>query len=281
MNVPIATIGFHLTANPQDTAVCVINWGGGAAELVLLHLTDDVGTPVDYKFIKTAVCGMRGGLGDGTVVKTAIDAPFGWPEAFVRTLAAHHSLDEREEAMYPSPAGYGRRTTDHFVSDISGKAPPLLTSPRRGAAAMHCAMMLMEIADFCGADAADRTGTGLICEAWPDAALRLWTSGDRRALRDEDRYHGAAHAGRRRELAAVLQERCRMTDPMELMECCARHDQCLAAFVCALVARAAWLGKTHPPTGYASSSFVPGRSVESLEGWIHLPRGPVEALLTP
>lgn len=280
MNDSTTTLGFHLSANPAETAVCAIDWNAGAAEIALICLREDGGTPLDYKFIKTAVSGIRGGLGAGTVVKTAIDAPLGWPEPFVQALATHHSCDRREEAIYPSPARYGRRETDRFVRAVTGRIPPSTISSRRGAAAMHCAAMLIEIADFRGADAVERTGTGLICEAYPDSALRFWTSGDPRALTSKERYRGVRSARRRHELVAVIQERSRITDPRGLMQRCVVHDQCLDALVCALVARAVWLGKTLLPDGHPST-FIPGRRLESLEGWIHLPNEPLVALLGP
>ena len=85
---------------------------------------------------------------------------------------------------------------------------------------MHCAAMLIEIADYCGEDAVERTGTGLICEAYPDSALRFWTNGDPRAPTSKERYRGAHNVRRRHELVAIIQERSSMTDPHGLMQRC-------------------------------------------------------------
>ena len=74
-----ATVGIDLASQPQNTAVCVINWSQESA------------------IVSALASGSFGGreLDDATLLsimenadKVAVDAPFGWPEPFIRAISS-------------------------------------------------------------------------------------------------------------------------------------------------------------------------------------------------
>lgn len=169
--------------------------------------------------------------------KTGIDAPFGWPVDFVRAVSTGvWPADWRRRAIL--------RATDHWVRRETGKTPMSVTADRIAYPAMRAAALLARV------DAVDRTGlTGPVCETYPDPAIRLWAGIPPRLS-----YRGAAG----RAVRATIVER------LSLPAICVEIDHCLDAAICALVARAALLGRTvAPPPELAAEA--------AAEGWIHLP----------
>jgi hypothetical protein len=68
---PRQTLGIDLTSQPRDTAYCLIDWSQTPARLVewrAAPATDDA---------------LLGLMGDPRVSKVGIDAPLGWPLAFL------------------------------------------------------------------------------------------------------------------------------------------------------------------------------------------------------
>ena len=105
----------------------------------------------------------------------------------------------------------------------------------------------------------------MVCEAYPDPALRRWTADHPLELGLRESYKGAECSARRGELTDVVSERCGLLDPDGLLEQCIEEDDYLDALICALVARATWLRRTLPPDDADEERLA------QLEGWIHLP----------
>ena len=267
------TLGIDLASRPKRTALCVITWDGGRAEVCALAHGNWNGTPLHDELLSTAIRGLwsiDGGWGDrGHPVKTAIDAPFGWPEPFVQAVHAHHRLEPWPEILDNPRRRFERRATDLFVRDHAHKLPLSVSTDRIAYCAMRCAVILGDVARHVEPAEVTRDGTGLVVEAYPDAALRCWLPAVWTKAR-EDSYKGggeSARARRERLVSALLTELGPAFEiAAEPRQACARSDDCLDALVCALLARAA----SRHDTITAESSEE--RRVARTEGWIHLPR---------
>jgi hypothetical protein len=191
--------------------------------------------------------------------KVAIDAPLGWPIDFVRGVA---DLDSWPVEPGADRSRLERRATDHWVRATTGKLPLSVTTDRIAYPAMRAAGLLAR-AELPGG--IDRVGlTGVVCETYPDPAVRrlgLWPTdaGPRESYKRKARH---VRDGIMRRLVAAAPW-------LEISDehCCActETDDCLDALVCALVARAVELGLTDgPPAELAREA--------QLEGWIHLPQ---------
>jgi predicted nuclease with RNAse H fold len=258
-----ATLGIDLASQRQNTALCVIAWNDGRAEVRALAEGAWDGRPLDDGLLTRAIREQPG--------KVAIDAPFGWPAAFVAAVHAHHGL-------VPWPADYGgqrkhyaRRATDLFVHERTGKTPLSVSTDRIAYCAMRCAAILGQLERRLGAAAVARDGSGRVVEAYPDAALRRWLPAE--WVPPRATYKGATALARRQRLVSALLAGLgpRFAIHPEHRADCVRSDDCLDALVCALVARAARLHRTIEPDD---------RRLARTEGWIHLPRdGSLSALV--
>jgi Protein of unknown function (DUF429) len=245
-----ATVGVDLASQPQNTAVCVINWGQESAIVTAL------------------ASGWFGGkaLDDATLLsimedadKVAVDAPFGWPEPFIRAI----SSEPGQWPLHPDErrAPLERRTTDILVHDRTGKTPLSVTTDRIAYCAMRCASML-------GVLDSPRDGSGRVVEAYPDAALRCWLPTLFTGSIQSYKTKNNVLARERRELllTALLEE---LGDGFAVTEAqrsaIANSDDCLDALVCALVARAAAANRTILPETQEHQALA------RIEGWIHLP----------
>src|SRR5262245_46403233 len=105
-------MGIDLAAQPEDTAVCLIAWGGRRPTvLVLRRGKADYGSAFHDKRLSTTAYDIRGDY-PGPITKVGIDDPFGWPDEFVNALTQY-----RERPEWPSeidePLGLFRmRETD-------------------------------------------------------------------------------------------------------------------------------------------------------------------------
>jgi hypothetical protein len=255
------TLGIDLASQPKNTAACTICWEPrGARVLSLLKgVADDGLTPLDDTFLVSAMRGTGGTVPSPT--KIAFDAPLGWPVDFVRAM--------RDPASWPVPIGAGRerlerRATDHWVHETTGKQPLSVTTDRIAYAAMRAAGVLAHYAARYE-DEIDRSGvTGLICEAYPDPAIRalgLWPPDA--GIRES--YKATATSLRERILQRLTNGAPWLIVSADQRDACIESDDCLDALVCALVARAAELGLTLPPPEDL-------QTVACDEGWIHIPR---------
>jgi len=276
------TLGIDLASQPANTAICAIAWDGSRAEVIALARSAWDGGPLDDERLVAAALGVAplggpGGWGPaGRPVKVGIDAPFGWPEPFVRAVGAHHRLEpwpsEPDETRRP----FERRETDRFVYGQSGKLPLSVSTDRIAYPAMRCAVLLGEIGRRGGRSLVSRDGRGLTAETYPDAALRSWLPDAWTVARGSSyKGDGAAAIARRELLTGALLDA--LGDGFVLSPphraACTASDDCLDALACALVARAADLGQTRLPQ--------PGEQerLAEAEGWIHLPSRPASELL--
>lgn len=237
------TIGVDLSAQPKETAVCVIEWSEKAARVTHLSVGADNQTVVDL-------------VEAHEPTKVAIDAPFGWPAPFLAALT-----DFTKSAEWP--AGRERRplllrTTDLAVKNETGTDPLSVSSDRIAICAMRCAELLVELA---GDGELDRTGAGLVAEVYPAAALRQWGF-------DPRGYKGSKpeKVEKRRQLVAGVTA---ATAPWldlnaEQHELVAASDHLFDALVAAIVGRAVERGRTLPIADEH-------RALAAREGWIHLP----------
>ena len=259
---PFVTLGIDLASQPARTGACRITWitGRGAAQLLS---GDELSDP-----------GLFAAMRDPTVSRIAIDAPFGWPRAFVDAIGAW-----RDQGVWPLGLDPGKsqdalvlRATDLDVwrGDKSGewkgvgRGPLSVSADRIAFAAMRCARLVNALGAAEG-QAIDRSGHGRVLEVYPEAALRQWTISSATDDSDAGGYKGTSPAAveRRRRLFGRLRDRLsNVVDLGPVSEACLASDDALDAVVCALVARAAEVGALLP---------VGDPEQARVEGWIRLP----------
>jgi predicted nuclease with RNAse H fold len=243
------TAGIDLAAQDAKTAVCRITWGGHTAS-VAPPLGGADGITEDA---------LVEAVGRGNWV--GIDSPFGWPASFVQAVSGYA---EREPWPDVDADTLRYRLTDRRVRKELKLSPLSVSSDRIGVTAWRCAR-LVTLARA-GRKAADRTGRDRIVEVYPRAALMRWglnprgykTSGNSERKR-----------GQRAKREALLSELERSADWLrwegDARDRCIESDDCLDAFTCALIARAAAVGLTGWPK--KKKEWRAARA----EGWIHLP----------
>ncbi|MGV9827486.1 MULTISPECIES: DUF429 domain-containing protein [unclassified Gordonia (in: high G+C Gram-positive bacteria)] len=234
------TAGVDLAAAPTHTAVARIEWSGGGASLTELV------TPADDATIGELVAGAQ---------RCGIDSPFGWPDAFVDFVVAHHcgrtpagaALDHIEHRR---PLAY-RRTDRYLVEQGLGR-PLSVSADQIAHVAFRCAGLLADLG------VTDRVN-GWAVEAYPAGALAQWGFRSRGYKRSVNR---AALA----ELCDALRVAAPWLDLGAHAELMARDDNAFDAVITALVARAAERGYTRLPD-------LADTPVAVREGWIHVPSG--------
>ena len=189
-----------------------------------------------------------------------VDAPLGWPTAFVAALAAHASM--RAWPGEVDRSALTHRETDRRVRELTGQSPLSVSADKLGVTAMRCALLQRRWAAEIWRRPAPRDGSGPLVEAYPAAALRAWgidiigykgSSGDK------------AHSGRRARstiVAAVGAATGRWLDLAVIEDRCEASDHVLDGLVSALVAIACRSSMTETPIGH---------NVALTEGWIHIP----------
>jgi predicted nuclease with RNAse H fold len=256
------TLGIDLASRPRNTALCVVAWSRDRAEIRALargtwgteELTDTV--------LVGAVC-----HGAARPAKVGIDAPLGWPEPFAEAVAAHGRLEPWPSKLDEERRRFERRETDRFVHAHASKLPLSVSTDRIAYPAMRCAALLGALQAELGAEAVARDGTGVVAEAYPDAALRCWLPDLWEARAGS--YKGASDAARtrREHVVECLLDRLgrRFVVTSDQRALCVESDDCLDALVCALLARAVQRGATIAP------KHDEYRRLARIEGWIHLP----------
>jgi hypothetical protein len=273
MTPPTLTIGIDLASQPKKTGFCAIQWGGVRPLLTHLARGSVAEAKLDDNFLATAIRGFPDADFDGVpVAKVGIDAPFGWPDPFVEAVQIHQSGKRWPRGIDQPRAPFERRETDRFIKDKTGKTPLSVSTDRIAYPAMRCAVILGDVAENLGPKAVARNGSELVCEVYPDPALRHWTAGDSNSLGPREKYKGAAASECRSQLANIIASRVGLDDPNGLLRRCSEEDDFLDALVCALVARAAELNLTLRPPNPKSAKLA------RREGWIHHPHSPLDEL---
>ncbi|MFW0793435.1 DUF429 domain-containing protein [Gordonia sp. CPCC 205515] len=262
------TAGVDLAASPRLTAVAVIEWSVDSARLT------DLVMPADdsriHELLRTAPteasegqCPSESTYGTelGHVDRVGIDAPFGWPDAFVSFVVAQHrgeldtggGLDNIENRR---PLAY--RLTDRVVVDKGWGRPLSVSADQIAHVAFRAAGLIADLGVH------DRVN-GWTVEAYPAAALKRWGLTSRG-------YKGVANRARLGELVERLGEAAPWLELGVHRERMIQDDNAFDAVITALIARAVALGKTHLPEPN-------DLEVARREGWIHVPVCELDALV--
>lgn len=248
------TAGIDFAAEADNTALAVIEWGdggdGGRAALTEL----DVGVD-DDRCVEVIE----------RVDKAGIDGPFGWPVPFVEFVTAVGG-----RSLTPPADGTGRewrrtlvyRATDIAAREHLGRFPLSVSADLIAHAAFRLAGVLTRL-DRAGIDV-DRTGRGRVVEAYPALALKVW---------------GLPNAGYKRSSDRLVQLADRLVDIVPWLDVgqfrslMSTSDHAFDAVVASLIARAVATGHTIWPTDDQ-------QPLAEREGWIAVPTGGVDALVT-
>lgn len=249
-------IGIDLAASPSTTGVVVMEGeGGGWAVRPVVDEPDD---------------DLLVSLADGADA-IGVDAPLGWPDAFVDAVAAHHRGE-------PWPGTVDRRPLTHRLTDVAtreivGRYPLSVSADLLGVVAMRAALLQQRWADeVWDGLAAPRDGSGIVSETYPAAAFAAWAI-ECRGYKARSRPDEA-----RTVRDAIVRELRRSTvdwlDSSAVADDAVADDHVLDAWVCALIALCVRVGATTAPD--ATQVDVARR-----EGWIHVPTRPLDALRPP
>jgi hypothetical protein len=202
------------------------------------------------------------------VSRVGIDAPFGWPVAFIDALNLYResgAWQGRPLGDYSFDAELRWRATDRRVHDLTGLSPLSVSTDKIGAVTMRCARVLNAYWEQLG-ESPDRSGAGRIVEVYPAAALRAWGISPLDHLDNPGAYKGKDPAATARREKLVEEIRQRTERWLELSDKalteCRKHDDCVDALLCALIARAVDCGHVHD---------IDDPALACEEGWIALP----------
>ncbi|MDT2008646.1 DUF429 domain-containing protein [Rhodococcus opacus] len=243
------TVGVDLAAEPKKTALAVIDWTDGVARVESVRL--GVGNDVVVEAV----------LASG---RTGIDAPFGWPDAFVRMVSEHHAgrlPATNDLANRDGRRPLTKRRTDLVVQAATGISPLSVSADLIAHVALRCAGLLAELGER-GVDVGRVDGR--VVEVYPAAALRIWGLVSRG-------YKSAQNRVTLGELVDALLAAADWLDLGAFQTICRESDDALDAVLAAVIARAAAVGCTALPDG-------DDRETGEREGWIHLPEGALESL---
>jgi len=234
------TLGLDLAAEPKNTSGCAVEWRNcrAAVRWVATGLTDD---DILSHAQEVSVLG--------------IDAPFGWPESYVKAITAHHAGEHWPVEAWDKPnrRSLRLRATDEQVHAVTGITPLSVSSDAIAIPATRCASLIDRLG------VRDRSGDGHVHEVYPAAALLQW------GLRHKG-YKGKKNVGRLLELLVALRRRAPWLDVLprdaEVLSSC---DHAFDALIASLAARAALRGLTFRPT-------ADQLDLARVEGWIAVPR---------
>jgi predicted nuclease with RNAse H fold len=237
----VKTVGVDLAAEPKKTAAAVLEWGVGQVCVEQLALGQR-----DADIVELVL----------TADKAGFDCPLGWPEPFVEFLISHRDGKPLAPNDIAARRALAYRTTDLVLRAESGVMPLSVAADLIGHTAMRAAGILSELA--ARGHPVDRTGAGVVVEVYPAAALRHWQLYRPRYKGPDSRPIRDALID---DLLAAMPELRIGTDDLAL---CRQSDDALDAVLCAVIARAAALGKTRAPTDDQAR-------VAATEGWIAVP----------
>jgi len=242
----VLTFGIDLASQDRLTAGCLVRWHDRpvVVEVMSPPLSDD-----DIVRRKR----------DPEVGVTAIDAPFGWPRAFVDAVA-QYGLGR----AFPEPTGddLWLRVTDHVIWDAIGRPPLSVSGDRIAYPAVRAARLLSRLGP---SRPASRNGSDGVIEVYPAAALAAWEI-------KPGRYKGPGGLEARRSLLSSLVRALPGLDVGGHGPAFVETDHAIDALIAALVARAHILGQVRQPTEAQANDAA-------VEGWIWLPDRPIRFLL--
>ena len=226
-----------------------------------MWLAETVGGPLDDDRLVELVRG---------AVAVGVDAPLGWPDAFVAAVGAHGALGRWPGGVDRSPLTH--RETDRFTKPFVGRLPLSASADLLGVVAMRAALLQQRWADEVWGEPAPRDGSGVLSETYPAAALAVWgiERTGYKARREPDRA-ARVRAG---IVDTVVDATSNWLDLAGVASLAVESDHVLDAIVCALVAISVTGGATH-------QAPVELRDVARREGWIHVPREPLAELRPP
>lgn len=222
------TLGIDLSSSREGTAASFIEW---KRSCVVVHKPelkcndDQLDTLIDRADV------------------VGIDAPFGWPQAFVEAVAGWKDIawssDNRKRLQF--------RSTDLFVREMLGIWPLSVSTDRIALPAMRANALLTRH------QVEDRSGDGRFYEVYPAATLKSWGL-PYRGYKLIDPNCRNIRLKILRRVGAMLSIRI----PKEY----ASTSDALDALIASLTARLAFQKRTVDPQGGHVRS----------EGWIHFPR---------
>ena len=228
-------LGVDLASQPKNTSVAALDG------TTLVHLASEAD---DDTIVELAT----------NCEVTGIDAPLGWPDAFVAVVGAHHRGDTPAPA---TPRQLQLRQTDLVVAERTGKRPLSVSTDRIGVVALRAIRILERLA---GAGA-DRDGTAGVFETYPGGAVATWALVDRSYKRTDS-------TPERRQIVEALGEHLDLGAHTEQM---VASDDDLDAVLCAAIVGLAVIGETYRPADTEAAKA-------KREGWIHVPSGSLRTL---
>lgn len=256
------TLGIDIASQARDTALAAIEWPEtGSPRLIAFseleesQFTDDRLTEV---------------LRSHDWGRVAIDVPFGWPSGLLDLLGRWR---RGEVVDFPAERRKGRsetlyRRTDLVTWDRTG-VKPIPVGVENLAWVSLRAFHVLSQADL----HRDRVGLrSPVLETYPKAALKCWPEMPLESTKSGD----SAPRARAEALARLVETVALRIDDVDrgkLVE--ETKDHRFDALVCALVARAAMVGRTQLPVKADADAA-------DQEGWIHLPsEGSLTTLARP
>lgn len=264
------TLGIDLASKPATTGVCRLAWAPDRTEVVLLAVGAHAGRPLDDPYLLDLMCGTGGDAsGPPAPARIGIDAPLGWPRAFVAAVGRLAPWPLEEEVP---PDRLVRRATDRWIHAHTGKLPLSVSTDRIAYPAMRAQRVLRRFHERTGTVAEPAGTVGPACEVYPDPAITRFglRRPETRATETRPSYKGPGGHGERSRLVATLTADAPwLRLSADQRAACRADDNALDALICALVARSVQCGHSSgPPAPLAEDA--------GTEGWIHLP--PVDGL---
>lgn len=240
------TVGVDLATQPSRTGIAAVRWEDGHATVESLNL----------------------GVTDDDIVRAAsasdslgIDAPLGWPDAFVTFLNEHRGDAQGVFSYAETWPGLAFRATDRYVREFFGVTPLSVSTDRLGLTALRASVIQARLRD--AGYPVDRAGGGSVIEVYPAVALRQWG------------LSVGSYKGANRGALGALLDRLQSAAPwLELGDhggLCRSSDDAFDALVSALIARAHALGAWHRPPDHLTE-------LAGSEGWIIVPDCALERL---
>jgi predicted nuclease with RNAse H fold len=240
--------GLDLAAQPEGSALAVLQWSAGAAKLVDLQVGVE-----DQDVVALAP----------TLFKLGIDCALGWPREFLSFLT-EYSQASLSGLMFDGGIDWRRRLahreTDREVQRITGRWPLSVSTDRLGMTAMRCAGLLSKLQH--AGESIDRAGLGKVVEIYPAASMRIWglqIAGYRSSIEI------------RQALIAQLEHTAPWLDLADFKFLMVKSCDAFDAVVAALAASAAAFGKSTRPSDQQLAAA-------QIEGWVALPNSALHEL---